>query len=71
MSLLNRFIKILVVAGALAFYWNYGRTLFAFLSPLLPQWLQHQFIVDWIGLIIIFVFVYILIYIIERRMKPT
>jgi hypothetical protein len=66
MSLLSKLTKILIISGALAFYWNFGRFLF-------QTWIQmprgFEFLSDWAGLFILLSFAYVLAWLIDRRLE--
>jgi hypothetical protein len=67
LGLLEAFAKLLIVSGAIALYWNYGRALAQWLSPILPDWLRGQLLVDWLGLFAVLALAYMLVWLIGRR----
>jgi len=66
MSLLSRIVQVLIISGALAIYFNYGRNLIKMLHPALGDF---PFISDWIGLFIVLTVAYLIAWVVKRRME--
>jgi len=63
---LSTLVKILIIAGAIAFYWNYGRDL---MRTFIPNFGGFTFLSDWIGLFIVLAIAYLIVWIVHRRME--
>jgi hypothetical protein len=66
-GLLSKLVKILLVSGVLAFYFNYGRQIMPYV---LPEPLKGlEFVADWLGLFVMLTAAYALAWWVGRRME--
>lgn len=71
MGLLSKLVKILLVSGVLAFYFNYGRQIMPYVlpEPLKSMLKGLEFVADWLGLFVMLTAAYALAWWVGRRME--